>query len=60
MAVGRATRAANRCWSSLQVNPISPAGVGWRVRSVKAATTKKASASMASVTQRYQECQRRT
>jgi hypothetical protein len=44
----------------LQVNPISPDGVGWRVRSVKAATTKKASASMASVTQRYQECQRRT
>jgi len=47
--VGRATSAANRGWSSLQVNPISPDGDGWRVRSVKAATIRKAWANIARV-----------
>src|SRR6266540_2745628 len=39
---------------------ISPGDAGWRVRSARAAMTRKAWASMASVAQRYQERQRRT
>jgi hypothetical protein len=42
------------------VNPISPDGDGWRVRSVKAATIRKAWASIARVVHRYQERQHRT
>jgi hypothetical protein len=49
---------ANRCWSSLQVNGMSPNGAGWRACSTRAATTRKAYASMARVTHRYQERQR--
>ena len=40
---------------SLQVSGISPSGGGWRACSVAAATARKAWASMARVTQRYQE-----
>jgi hypothetical protein len=58
--VGRASSAANRCWTSLQVKGISPGGGDRRVRSVRAATTRKAWASRARVAQRYQERQRRT
>jgi hypothetical protein len=58
--VGRAGRAANRRWTSLQVSVISPDGAGSRAWSVNAATTRKAWASIVNVAQRYQERQRRS
>jgi hypothetical protein len=38
-ATGAATRAANRCWTSLQVSSIAPGGAGCRTCSVTATTT---------------------
>jgi hypothetical protein len=57
---GGATRTANRWLTWLQDSSISSGDAGERLPSAWAATTSKAWASMARVTQRYQQCQRRT